>query len=44
MPALLDFHDLHRVIIESFGWFDYHCHCFDIMHDDYDPDELPFKD
>ena len=39
VPALLGFHDLHRVIIESFGWFDYHCHCFDIMHDDYDPDE-----
>ncbi len=39
VPALLDFHDLHRVIKESFGWFDYHCHCFDVMHDDYDSDE-----
>ena len=40
VPALLNFHDLHRVIRASFGWFDYHCHSFDVMYDDYDPDEL----
>lgn len=40
VPALISFHDLHRVIRASFGWFDYHCHSFDVMHDDYDPDEL----
>lgn len=39
VPALLTFSDLHRVIKTTFGWFDYHCHCFDVMHDDYDPDE-----
>jgi len=44
VPALLRFHDLHKVIIESFGWFDYHCHCFDIIHDDYDSDETEMND
>ena len=39
VPALLDFHDLHNVIKTTFGWFDYHCHCFDVMHNDYDFDE-----
>lgn len=39
VPALLDFHDLHNVIKTTFGWFDYHCHCFDVMDNDYDFDE-----
>ena len=39
VPALLDFHNLHSIIKTTFGWFDYPCHCFDVMHDDYDPDE-----
>ena len=40
VPALIDFHDLHTVIKTAFGWFDYHFHCFDVMHNDYDPEEL----
>lgn len=44
VPALADFHDLHRVITATFDWFDYHCHCFDVKHDGYDLDESEMND
>lgn len=30
-PVNMTFYDLHRAIITSFGWFDYHNHCFELM-------------
>ena len=36
MPVDMAFYDLHQAIITTFGWFDYHNHCFELMDNSLD--------
>ena len=39
IPSRCTFRHLHRVIQETFGWFDYHLHEFTVPDDTYEPKE-----
>lgn len=39
IPSRCTFRHLHRVIQETFGWFDYHLHEFTVLDETYEPKE-----